>query len=79
MFSFCCLQFCRLSFVPYVIKLGLKAESSMGGLGIRRCNGRHSQAPGRLVAILQERHARNGRAGVACLHFYTRYFFKGSQ
>jgi hypothetical protein len=31
MFSFCCLQFCRLSFVSYVIKLALKAESSMGG------------------------------------------------
>jgi hypothetical protein len=31
MFPFCCLQFCRLSFVPYVIKLALKAESSMGG------------------------------------------------
>jgi hypothetical protein len=31
MFPFCCLQFCRLSFVPYVIKLGLKADSSMGG------------------------------------------------
>ena len=30
-FPFCCLQFCRLSFVPYVIKLALKAESSMGG------------------------------------------------
>jgi hypothetical protein len=30
-FLFCCLQFCRLSFVPYVIKLALKAESSMGG------------------------------------------------
>jgi len=31
MFSFCCLQFCRLSFFPYVIKLALKRESSMGG------------------------------------------------
>jgi hypothetical protein len=31
MFLFCFLQLCRLSFVPYVIKLGLKAESSMGG------------------------------------------------
>ena len=31
MFLFCCLQFCRLSFFPYVIKLALKAESSMGG------------------------------------------------
>jgi hypothetical protein len=31
MFPFCCLQFCRLSFSPYVIKLALEAESSMGG------------------------------------------------
>ena len=31
MFPFCCLQFCRLSFVTYVIKLALRAESSMGG------------------------------------------------
>ena len=33
-FVFCCLQVCRLSFFPYVIKLGLDAELSMGsGLG----------------------------------------------
>jgi hypothetical protein len=31
MFTFCCLQVCRLSFLPHVIKLGLAAESSMGG------------------------------------------------
>ena len=31
MFSFCCLQFCRLSFFPYVIKLALTAEVKYGG------------------------------------------------
>jgi hypothetical protein len=31
MFLFCCLQFCPLSFFPYVIKLALEADLSMGG------------------------------------------------
>ena len=31
LFPFCHLQFCRLSFFPYVIKLASDAESSMGG------------------------------------------------
>ena len=44
MFSFCCLQFCRLSFVPYVIKLGLKAESSMGGGLAKKSKKQHSRA-----------------------------------
>ena len=30
-FPFCCLQFCRLSFLLYVIKLRFVTGSSMGG------------------------------------------------
>ena|SRR6202044_1230535 len=36
MFRFCFLQLCRLSFVPYVIKLALKAGVKYGGANLAK-------------------------------------------
>lgn|ERR1700744_2762611 len=36
MFLFCCLQFCRLSFFPYVIKLALQGGLKYGGAGLAK-------------------------------------------
>jgi hypothetical protein len=44
LFPFCCLQVCRLSFFPYVIKMGFVMEPSMGGGVTKKLKKRSSES-----------------------------------